>query len=118
MNPLSFLTREGRRAMHDAAAPVAPTLGAVGFGQPVVIEPPDLVTLHPGSSLNEPMTISLAAMRGCVGDHELLRRSPEEDAAIIERVLVRLTAGRQVTARGMARVREDLREGLRQAGLT
>jgi hypothetical protein len=103
MNPLQyFVDRDRRRAEQDAAAPLAPSI----------------VTLHPGRELDVPLSISLAAVRGCVGDHALLRRSADEDAAIVEMVLARLVAGRQLTVRGLDKVRADLRSALVEAGLT
>jgi hypothetical protein len=102
LNPFN---RDRRRAEQDAAAPLAP------------VAPVDFRTSHPGRDLDVPLIISLAAMRRCVGDPAMLRRSAEEDAAIVETVLCRLVAGRELTARGLAKVREDLRDGLMQAGL-
>jgi hypothetical protein len=102
MDILARLSRDRRRAKQDLAARLAP------------LAPVEFRTVHPGRELDVPLTISLTAVRG---DHTLLRRSPEEDAAIVEIVLSRLVAGRQLTARGLAKVRADLRDALMEAGL-
>jgi hypothetical protein len=78
------------------------------------LAPVEFRTVHPGRELDVPLTISLTAVRKCTGDHALLRRSDEE---VVEIVLSRLVAGRQLTARGLAKVREDLRDALMEAGL-
>jgi hypothetical protein len=106
MDILNRLRRDRRRAKQDAAAPLAP------------IAPTYCTINYPGRDLDVPLVISLTAMRRCVGDHDMLRRSEAEDAAIVETVLCRLVAGRELTARGLAKVREDLRNGLVLAGLT
>jgi hypothetical protein len=99
---MNLFTRDYLRAKQDAAAPLAPLAPIVAY---------------PGRELDVPLSISLAAVRGCVGDHALLRRTPDEDAAIVEMVLARLVAGRQLTPRGIAKVREDLRDALAEAGV-
>jgi hypothetical protein len=103
---LNLFDRSRSRAKQDAAAP------------PAVLAPVEFRTVHAGRELDVPLSISLAAVRGCVGDHALLRRSADEDAAIVELVLSRLVAGRQLTVRGLDKVRADLRSALVEAGLT
>jgi hypothetical protein len=103
MNILDHL-RDRSRAKQDAAAPIAP------------LAPPTFRKNQ--EPLDVPLQISLAAVRGRVGDHALLRRSADEDAAIVEMVLSRLVAGRQLTKRGLDKVRADLRSALVEAGLT
>jgi hypothetical protein len=100
MSLLNLFDRDHSRSKQDAVAPLAPLA-------------PIVSTFYPGREL----TLDLAEMRGCVGDHALLRRSADEDAAIVEMVLSRLVAGRQLTPRGIAKVREDLRDALAEAGV-
>jgi hypothetical protein len=100
--PMNLFNRDRSRARQDAAAPLAP-VAQVEFR-----------TSHPGRELDVPLSISLTAVRKCTGDHTLLRRSDDE---VVEIVLSRLVAGRQLTARGLAKVRADLRDALMEAGL-
>jgi hypothetical protein len=106
MNPFNLFDRGRSRARKDAAAP------------PAVLAPVEFRVTHPGRELDVPLSISLADMRGCVGDHALLRRSADEDAAIVELVLSRLVAGWSLSTRGLDKVRANLCDGLMQAGLT